>query len=136
MSQKPVYEIDGSRFGILEGFFDEISRVLVPDAHWGRTLDAFNDILRGGFGTPDGGFTLRWTDSALSRERLSYPETARQIELRLQKCHPANRERVQQYLDDARKGTGTTVFDWLLEIIRVHARGGREEKDGVEIILG
>jgi RNAse (barnase) inhibitor barstar len=126
MSQKPVYEIDGSRFETLEAFFDEISRVLVPGAHWGRNLDAFNDILRGGFGTPDGGFILRWTNSALSRERLSYAETVRQLELRLQKCHPANRDRIEEYLDDATKGTGTTVFDWLLDIIRLHAPGGRE----------
>lgn len=121
MPQKQVYEIDGSRFGTLEGFYDEISRVLVPDADWGRNLDAFNDILRGDFGTSDGGFTLRRTNSVLSRTRLSYPETVRQLELRLQKCHPANRERIEQYLDDARRGTGTTVFDWLLEIIRAHA---------------
>ena len=48
-----LYEIDGKNFSTLEEFYDEISRVLIPGAQWGRNLDAFNDILRGGFGTPD-----------------------------------------------------------------------------------
>jgi RNAse (barnase) inhibitor barstar len=69
--QKPTYEIDGSRFSTLEGFYDEISRVLIPGAEWGRNLDAFNDVLRGGFGTPEGGVVLCWKNSALSREHLS-----------------------------------------------------------------
>lgn len=67
---KRVYEIDGERFSTLDGFYDEISRVLIPGAWWGRNLDAFNDILRGGFGTPDEGFVLRWRNADLSRERL------------------------------------------------------------------
>ena len=43
---------------------------MIPDAYWGRNLDAFNDVLRGGFGTPEGGFTLRWKNHATSRRRL------------------------------------------------------------------
>ena len=74
-----VYEIEGRRFHTLEEFFDEISAVLIPGAEWGRNLDAFNDVLRSGFGTPQGGFTIRWQDHALSRERLGYKETIRQL---------------------------------------------------------
>lgn len=54
------YEIDGARFSTLEEFFDEVSRVLIPGVFWGHNLDAFNDILRGGFGTPEEGFSLVW----------------------------------------------------------------------------
>lgn len=64
---KRSYEIDGSRFSTLEGFFEEISSVLIPGTDWGKNLDAFNDILRGGFGTPDDGFILKWKNSNLSR---------------------------------------------------------------------
>ncbi len=53
--QKHVYEINGAAFSSLEGFFDEVSRKLIPDAILGKNLDAFNDILRGGFGTPEDG---------------------------------------------------------------------------------
>ena len=67
---KRTFELDGTRFDTLEGFYDEVSRVLIPRAKWGRNHDAFNDILRGGFGTPAGGFVLRWTHSARSRRRL------------------------------------------------------------------
>lgn len=67
---KPVYTIDGRDLVTLEEFLGVVGRVVVPGAPWGHNLDAFNDILRGGFGTPDGGFVLRWVNSSLSRERL------------------------------------------------------------------
>ena len=130
-----TYEIDGQRFSTLEEFYDEISRVLIPGAQWGHNLDAFNDILRGGFGTLDGGFILRWLDSDLSRQRLSYPETVRQLESRLQRCHPTNRPSVARDLEHAKRNEGPTVFDWLVEIIHIHTAGGREEEDEVELLL-
>jgi len=67
---KPVFVIDGQRFDNLEGFWDEVSRELVPGAKWGRNLDALNDILRGGFGTPVGGFTLKWLHADRSKMEL------------------------------------------------------------------
>src|SRR5579862_479862 len=89
--EKTHYVIEGKRFATLEEFYDEISRVLIPGAEWGHNLDAFNDILRGGFGTPDGGFVIRWANSDVSRERFGYAETVRQLGLRQQRCHPSNR---------------------------------------------
>ena len=130
-----IYEIDSDRVSILEGFFGEVSRVLIPEATWGHNLDAFNDILRGGFGTPEDGFTIRWKNHALSRERLGYPETVRQLEIRLQHCHSSNRAHVARQLDQARAGNGPTVFDWLVEIIRDHGPGGQQEQDCVELKL-
>jgi RNAse (barnase) inhibitor barstar len=135
MPPKPIYEIDGARFSTLKGFYDEISRALIPGADWGHNLDAFNDILRGGFGTPEGGFVLRWVNSDVSRQRLGYPETVRQLERRLQRCHPSNRPSVARDLERARRGEGATAFEWLVEIIAIHASGGREEDDGVELVL-
>ena len=132
---KPVYTIDGERFTTLEEFYEEISRVLIPGADWGRNLDAFNDILRGGFGTPEGGFVLRWLHSDLSRRNLGYAETVRQLEKRLERCHPSNREHFAQELEVARRGGGSTVFDWLVDIIHVHTPGGDEAEDGVVLVL-
>ena len=102
---------------------------------WGRNLDAFNDVLRGGFGSPEDGFVLVWKNHLASRERLGYPETVRQLELKLQRCHPANDLDVQTELDAARRGEGPTVFDWMLEILKIHGAGGREAEDGVELRL-
>jgi RNAse (barnase) inhibitor barstar len=135
MHQKRVYEIDGADFSTLEEFYDTISIKVIPGADWGRNLDAFNDILRGGFGTPDGGFILRWKNSQMSRERLGYPETVRQLELRLKKCHRTNRKQVAKDLGEARSHTGPTAFDWLVEIIKDHCAGGSEEEDGLELCL-
>jgi RNAse (barnase) inhibitor barstar len=132
---KAVYEIDGRDFATLEEFYDVVSRVLIPGAKWGRNLDAFNDILRGGFGTPGGGFVLRWVNSALSRVRLGYPETVRQLEGRLARCHLTNRQYVSADLQRARQGVGPTGFDWLVELIGVHGAGGAEEEGGVELVL-
>jgi len=129
------YIIDGSRITSLETFYDEIGRVLIPAAQWGRNLDAFNDILRGGFGTPEDGFGITWSHSALSKERLGYSETVRQLELRLERCHPGNRDDVRQQLSDARAGRGATVFDWLVEIIRDHGPGGDQAEDNVRLVL-
>ena len=117
---KQTYTLDGTAFSTLEDFDDHVSRVLIPGTTWGKNLDAFHDILSGGFGTPDGGFVLVWERSDLSRDRLGYPETVRQLERRLERCHPTWRPLVEGELYLARRGTGPTVFDWLVEIIRRH----------------
>jgi len=130
-----IYEIDGNDFSTLEGFYEQVSRVLIPGAAWGHNLDAFNDILRGGFGTPEEGFTIRWKNHATSRARLGYPETIRQLERRLTRCHPSNRLSVTEQIESARAARGATVYDWLIEIIGVHGPGGQEQDDQVELIL-
>jgi RNAse (barnase) inhibitor barstar len=130
-----VYEIDGRSFQTLDEFYDEISRVLVPGVFWGRNLDAFNDILRGGFGTPDDGFVLRWANSDISRQRLGYEQTAQAIRQQLERCHPTNRERILETLSQALRHEGDTVFDWLVEIVRRHGPGGEWADDGVVLEL-
>jgi RNAse (barnase) inhibitor barstar len=129
------YVLDGRKITSLEAFYDQVSSVLIPGADWGRNLDAFNDILRGGFGTPPEGFVLRWTHSATSRANLGYAETVRQLEERLRHCHPTNRDFVRAGLKRAQEGVGATVFDWLVEIIHVHGVGGEEAEDSVSLLL-
>jgi hypothetical protein len=131
-----AYEIDGTRFSTLEEFLAEFSRVVIPKSHpLSHSLDAFNDVLRGGFGTPDEGFTIRWKNHDVSKRRLGYPETVRQLELRLTRCHPTNRPAVSRDLEEARAGHGPTVFDWITEIIRDHGPGGLEAQDKVDLLL-
>jgi myo-inositol-1(or 4)-monophosphatase len=132
---KKHYEIDGENFSTLDEFYDEISRVLVPGVEWGRNLNALNDILRGGFGTPESGFLLRWKNSTLSRTRLGYAETVRQLEQQIERCHPSNKAFIEHDLNLAHAGRGSTVFDWLIEIFQVHGAGGTEADDGVELVL-
>lgn len=49
---KHIITINGDNFSDLETFYDEVDRVLTKDLSWqtGHNLDAFNDLLRGGFG--------------------------------------------------------------------------------------
>jgi RNAse (barnase) inhibitor barstar len=68
-SSKPVFVVDGTAFSDLDGFARQFSTYL-KDHVWNGNLDAFNDILRGGFGTPEGGFVLRWLASDQSRHDL------------------------------------------------------------------
>jgi len=130
------YEIDGSRITSLAAFYDEISRVLIPGVKWGRNLDAFDDILAGGIGTPADGFTLKWSNAAFSAEKLGYAETGRYLEEKLRRCHPSNRESVRGELANARAGTGPTLYDWIIETIRDHGPGGEQAEDNVNLALG
>jgi len=120
MLEPPILEIDGQRFSTLEEFYEEVSRTLIPGTEWGQNLDAFNDILRGGFGTPEDGFTLVWRASDVSRRRLGYAETVRQLQHRLTRSHPSNRAQVRTELEAAQAQRGPTVFDWLVRIISDH----------------
>ena len=129
------YRIDGERFSTLEEFYEEISRVLIPGAGWGHNLDAFNDILRGGFGTPDEGFILIWQNSQVSKKRLGYSETVHLLQRRLERCHPTARRSVKAQLRNAQNNKGATAFDWLVEIIRVHGIEGNEAEDNVILKL-
>ncbi|WP_441232814.1 barstar family protein [Bradyrhizobium sp. 930_D9_N1_4] len=134
-ASKPELRIDGSEFSTLEGFYDQVGLRIIPGAEWGRNLEAFNDILRGGFGTPDEGFVFCWDDHEISKQNLGYDETARQLRKRLERCHPSNIGSVENDLAEALRHEGPTVFDWLIEIIRCHCPGGDEAEDGIELTL-
>lgn len=71
---KQTIEINGSSFSDLEGFYNEIDRVLTRNLEFktGHNLNAFNDLLRGGFGVfeYDESIKLVWKDFSKSRESL------------------------------------------------------------------
>lgn len=118
------YVIDGGEVTDLERFWQLIGEAVNgPGGYFGRNLDAFNDCLRGGFGTPDDDdFVIEWRDHQLSRQALGYPETVRQLRIRLGRCHPTNRELVQRDLERAEAEQGRTVFDWLVDIMTEDGR--------------
>src|SRR5438132_14027248 len=87
---KKIYVVDGSNFSTLAEAAVEFTLVLGLTMPWNGNLDAFNDFLRGGFGTPDEGFILIWRQSNISRERLGYGETLRWLEERVHFCDPSN----------------------------------------------
>lgn len=127
--------IDGTKICSIGTFADEFSRVVLPDHKWNGNLDAFDDILGGGFGTPEEGFVLIWRASNASRERLGYKQTIRELEDRLLRCHPSNRTPVQREIRRAQRKDGPTAFDWLVEIIAEHGPGGDQSDDNVILKL-
>jgi RNAse (barnase) inhibitor barstar len=129
------YILDGEQIRSLDDFYDEFARKVTGQIRAGRNLDALDDILRGGFGPPLEGFVLRWADAEVSKKHLSHSETVKELTLRLERCHPTNRDRVRGQLADARNGVGPTVFDWIVETIRNHGPGGEEAEDNVHLIL-
>ncbi len=132
--KRPTFEIDGARCTGLAAFYAELDRSLGL-ADWGHNLDAFNDILRGGFGTPAGGFVLRWARAREARTHLGYPATVAHLEAKVLRCHPSNVAFVQADLEAARRGEGQTLFEIVLEILAVHGPGGHSQGDGIDLEL-
>ncbi len=66
---------------------------------------------------------------------LGYTETLKFLERKLTRCHPTNVESTWGEIAAARRREGPTLFDILVEIIRDHGRGGKQESDGVELEL-
>ena len=70
MDMREVFILDGRRFSNMAGFYDEVERVftLGLDRKIGRNLNAFNDILRGGFGQHEYGqpIHIQWLAYAKS----------------------------------------------------------------------
>lgn len=112
------YAIDGDTTRTLEDFYATVGEAVNgPGGYFGTNLDALADCLVGGFGTPeDEDFVFVWVNSDAARNHLGYTETARQLRLRLSRCHPSNREWVARDLADAEQGMGPTVFGWLVAI--------------------
>lgn len=134
MSDLPTLVVDGSTFDDFDGFVRQFS-CLLDDYTWRGGLDAFNDILRGGFGTPEPGWVLRWLNSARSCRALGHRAAAKRLESLLPQVHPTNRASFEQRLAAAQRGAGPTLFDKIVNIIREHGPGGREEEDGVLLEL-
>jgi RNAse (barnase) inhibitor barstar len=130
----PVLIIDGAQFSDFDGFAREFSRLL-DDYAWRGNLDAFNDMLRGGFGIPENGWVLRWLNSESSRSALGYEATIQRLERLLLTCHPSNRPNIQARIANARRGEGETLFDEIVDIIGIHGPGGSESEDGVLLEL-
>lgn len=68
-----TFIIDGNNFTDLEGFYIEIDRLLTKNLNFktGHNYDAFNDIVRGGFGVFDNEpITIRWMNYGKSKKDL------------------------------------------------------------------
>lgn len=66
--------INANHFNDWEGFYHEVETVFTNHLNWkiGRNLDAFNDILRGGFGrhSEDEPILIKWINFEKSEQDL------------------------------------------------------------------
>lgn len=69
-----TFLLDGNNFSSMEGFYDEIDKLLTKNLQWktGHNLNAFNDLLRGGFGVHDYSepITIKWINYSKSKKDL------------------------------------------------------------------
>lgn len=69
-----TYTINGNKFTTEKAFYKYTEAIFTNDLSWetGRNLDAFADILSGGFGEHDYEETIKveWTNMRKSKEKL------------------------------------------------------------------
>jgi len=122
--KKKVFIFDGNNFVTLADFYYEVERILTKDLDWkiGGNLDAFNDILRGGFGAfeYEEPIDIIWGHSDKSKSDLGYSETIKWLERKLKQCHPSNIPSIKEELIKANNRQGQTLFDIIIEIIKDH----------------
>lgn len=69
-----TYTMNGENFSDMKGFYDEVEAVFTSGLDWkiGRNLDAFDDILCGGFGRHEYGepILIEWLQYEKSKKEL------------------------------------------------------------------
>ena len=69
-----TFILDGNNFSNMESFYREIDKLLTKNLQWktGHNLNAFNDLLRGGFNVHEYNepITIRWINYGKSKKEL------------------------------------------------------------------
>ena len=122
--QKQMITINGNNFSDLNGFYDEIERVLTKNLGWriGRNLDAFEDIL---YGTGYGAFEvtdsikLVWENFSKSQVDLGLEETRKYYESIISNIdmEPENRSYFKEKFKELNLKKGKTLCEIIVEII-------------------
>lgn len=114
--------IDGNNFSNMDEFYNEIENKFTKELEWriGRNLDAFNDVLSGGFGVfeCDEPVVIKWVNSNKSKEDLSYGLTISELKKILKKCHPSHIQSINRRIQDLELNRGDTLFDDIIDIIK------------------
>lgn len=116
--------IDGNKFNDLESFYTHIDVILTKDLKWdpGHNLDAFNDLLRGGFGIYEykEAVNLIWLNSEKSKVDLGYNATIKWLEERVIFHNESSDGHFAKKLKNAKINKGQTLYDIMIEIINEH----------------
>ena len=117
-------EIEGNAINDIASFYEEINRVCMVGERWliGPSLDAFNDLLYGGYGALQGAESVElvWHDMDHSRNALGYQTTRNYYLDKLHPGSPCNKKLFAEKLEALEAGHGETYFDTILSILAEH----------------
>lgn len=116
--------IEGDQIHDIPSFYKEINRVFMKEESWelGNSLDAFDDLLYGGYGVLKDvqQVSIVWKNMEQSRAALGYEVTKAYYEEKLKPGSPFNHEFFRKKLLELEQGTGETYFDVLQTILANH----------------
>jgi RNAse (barnase) inhibitor barstar len=120
----PQINLEGTNIHDISSFYKEINRVFMQNEDWdlGESLDAFNDLLYGGFGILKGlpNIKLVWNDSKKCSHALGYDTTKAYYLRKLEPGSTFDRAYHEQKLAELETGNGRTYFEIILDIISEH----------------
>ena|SRR5690349_18514768 len=116
--------LDANQFSNLTEFYDEVEAKLTKGLDWkiGRNLNAYNDVLRGGFGFHryEEKITVHWKNSEKSKKDFGVKETIRVLKASLKTCHSSHTPFIKKHIERLKAGKGKTLFDDIIKITRSH----------------
>lgn len=120
----PQIILEGKNIHDIPSFYKEINRVFMQNEDWelGESLDAFNDLLYGGFGILKdlSNIQLIWNSSKTCSQTLGYDTTKVYYLKKIEPGSPFNRAYHEQKLTELEAGNGRTYFQIILNIISEH----------------
>ncbi len=134
--EKYIIEIEGDNISGIKSLIEEFNIRMFDKFRWNGSLDALNDLLRGGFGNiADCNFILVWKNHQYSKLHLGHDAMLEWLEITKESAHPSNQSEVEKRIEAAKNKAGETYFDLIIEIIKDHGDQGSEAEDGIEVML-
>lgn len=118
-----ILRLDGRRVHDIASLYDEINRVFMSGVDWqlGPSLDALDDMLRGGYGALHGVEEARviWEEHRLAATALGVEATRAQLLAKLEDPR-FDRAAARRRLDRLEAEGGPTYFETVLEVFADH----------------
>lgn len=121
---KKEITIDGTRIFDKKSLYEEINRQFMKNESWqlGESLDAFDDLLYGGFGEIKEQEEVRliWENFEENKKLFGFDFTLNFYNEKLKDPERFDSKGIESKIDKLKKGEGQTYFDIILEIISEH----------------
>ena len=121
---KKEFVIDGNRIKDKSSLYEEINRQFMHEESWqlAESLDAFDDLLYGGFGAIKEKEEIKivWLNFERNKEAFGLDFTRNFYKEKLEQPENFDSKLVRRQLDDLERGEGQTYFEIIEEIISSH----------------